>query len=173
MQPPNPAVLTVKNGDQASFVIKLSPDQNTPTKSYNGTITMSDTSSPSIVTASTPTFTNPTVTLDGTGSGTTTLYIQTVARPVNSGSLFRRTSFYAAWLPIGGLSLAGLGIGAGRRRRRWIAGLGWACLPASCCCSQLAVPAAATSPRTKAPRPGNTRLRLPVRLPRTRRTRFS
>ena len=85
---------------------------------------MSETTSPSIVTSSTPTFTNPTVTLDGTGSGTTTLNIRTVARPVNSGSLFRRTSFYATWLPIGGLSLAGLGIGAGRRRRRWIAGLG-------------------------------------------------
>ena len=69
-------------------------------------------------------FTNPTVTLDGSGSASvsTTLNIQTVARPVNSGSLFRRTSFYATWLPIGGLSLAGLGLGAGRRRRRWIVG---------------------------------------------------
>jgi hypothetical protein len=40
---------------------------------------------------------------------------------VTTGSLFRRGSFYAAWLPIGGLSLVGLGIGAGRKRRRWLA----------------------------------------------------
>jgi len=51
----------------------------------------------------------------------TTLNIQTVARPVNTGSLLHR-SFYATWLPIGGLSLVGLGIGAGSRRRRWLAG---------------------------------------------------
>ena len=41
---------------------------------------------------------------------------------MTTGSLFRRTPFYAAWLPIGGLSLIGLGIGAGRKRRRWLAG---------------------------------------------------
>jgi hypothetical protein len=34
--------------------------------------------------------------------------------------LFRRGSFYAAWLPIGGLGLVGLGFGAGRKRRRWL-----------------------------------------------------
>jgi len=33
-----------------------------------------------------------------------------------------RGSFYAAWLPIGGLSLVGLGIGASRKRRRWLIG---------------------------------------------------
>ncbi|MGB9493087.1 MAG: SBBP repeat-containing protein [Terriglobales bacterium] len=120
----SPTTLTVQNGNLASFVITLAPDQNTLTKAYDGTITMSESPSPSIVAASTPTFTNPTVTLDGSGSASvsTTLNIQTVARPVNSGSLFRRTSFYATWLPIGGLSLAGLGLGAGRRRRRWIVG---------------------------------------------------
>ena len=113
----NPSTLTVTNGGLASFVITLTPDP-----SYNGTITMTQTPSPPIVTSTTPTFTNPTVSLFGTGQGTTTLNIQTVARPVNTGGLFRRTSFYAAWLPIGGLSLAGLGIGASRKRRRWIAG---------------------------------------------------
>jgi hypothetical protein len=46
-----------------------------------------------------------------------------VARPVRTASLLRRGSFYAAWLPIGGLSLAGLGIGVGRKRRRWMAAL--------------------------------------------------
>jgi hypothetical protein len=50
------------------------------------------------------------------------LSIATVARPVPVASLFRRGSFYAGWLPIGGLSLLGLGLGAGRKRRRWLAG---------------------------------------------------
>jgi hypothetical protein len=75
-----------------------------------------------MVTATTPTFNPTTVTLSGTASATTTLSIATVARPVVTGTLFRRGSFYAAWLPIGGLSLVGLGLGAGRKRRRWLAG---------------------------------------------------
>jgi hypothetical protein len=45
-----------------------------------------------------------------------------VARPVTTGSLLRRGSFYATWLPLGGLSLIGLGIGTGRKRRRWLLG---------------------------------------------------
>lgn len=116
----NPSTQQVVNGGLASFPITLAPLSG---ESYNGTITLTQSSSPSIVTSSTPTFSpSATVTLNGTGSQSVTLNIQTVARPVNTGSLFRRTSFYATWLPIGGLSLAGLGIGAGRKRRRWIAG---------------------------------------------------
>jgi hypothetical protein len=42
---------------------------------------------------------------------------------VTTSSVFRRGSFYAAWLPIAGLSLVSLGIGAGRKRRRWLAGV--------------------------------------------------
>jgi hypothetical protein len=30
---------------------------------------------------------------------------------------------YATWLPVGGLSLLGLGLGAGVKRRRWLAGM--------------------------------------------------
>jgi hypothetical protein len=108
---------TVQAGNVASFPITLMPEP-----SYNATITMSESSSPSIVTAVSPTFTNPTVVLSGSGSGTTTLNIQTIARPVTTGSLFHRTSFYAAWLPLGGLSLMGLGIGVSGKRRRWMAG---------------------------------------------------
>ncbi len=117
----SPNTLTVQNGGLASFIITVAPTNST--LGYTGTISFSETTSPPIVTSTTPTFTNPTVSLSGTGSATTTLNIQTVARPVNTGGLFRRTSFYAAWLPIGGLSLAGLGIGVARRRRRlWFIG---------------------------------------------------
>lgn len=120
----SPSTLTINNGETATFPILLSATN--ATLGYNGTITLSETTSPSIVTQTTPTFDPATVTLSGTGtggSGMTTLTIATVARPVSSGSLFRRPSFYATWLPLGGLSLATLGIGAGRKRRRWILGV--------------------------------------------------
>jgi len=112
----SPSTLTVNAGGLASFPITL-----TPQPTYDATITMSESTTPSIVTATTPTFTNPTVTLSGSTQGTTTLNIQTVPRPVTTGSLFRRGAFYATWLPIGGLSLVGLGLGASRKRRRWLA----------------------------------------------------
>jgi hypothetical protein len=89
---------------------------------YSGTITPSQTTSPSMVTSTTPTFIPTPVTLSGSACAYTTLNIATVARPVTTGSLLRRGSFYAVWLPIGGMSLVGLGIGAGRKRRRWLAG---------------------------------------------------
>jgi hypothetical protein len=89
---------------------------------YSASITPSDTITPSMVTANSPAF-NPTpVILAGSGCQSTTLSIQTVARPVLSGSLLRHGAYYAAWLPIGGLSLVGLGLGARRRRGRWLIG---------------------------------------------------
>jgi uncharacterized repeat protein (TIGR01451 family) len=111
----------INAGDIATILVTFTP---TPLKGfgYNAVITPSQTTSPSMVTASTPTFSPLTVTLSGTSPATTTLTIATVARPVITGSLFRRRSFYAAWLPIGGLSLVGLGIGVGRKRRRWLVG---------------------------------------------------
>ena len=114
----SPSTLNVKAGDLASFTITLTPGP----LGYNTTVSMSQTSQPSIITNPAPTFTNPTVALVGTSAGTTTLNIQTVPRPINTGSLLRRGSFYAAWLPIGGMSLLGLGVGASRKRRRWIIG---------------------------------------------------
>jgi len=121
LMPPQPSTLTVAAGGLATFVITASSASTQPP--FNGTITFTQSTFPSIVTNGTPTFTPTSVTLDANStSQTTTLSIQTVARPVSTGSLFRRTSFYAAWLPIGGLSLAGLGIGASSKRRRWIAG---------------------------------------------------
>ncbi len=111
----------INAGDIATILVTFTP---LPPNGYgyNAVITPSQTTSPSMVTATTPTFLPLTVTLSGTGQGTTTLRIATVARPVIIGSLFRRGSFYAAWLPIGGLSLVGLGIGVGRKRRRWLVG---------------------------------------------------
>jgi hypothetical protein len=113
-----PATTTINAGDTASIQAAFCP---TPTgHGYNGTITPSQSVSPSIVTATAPTFT-PTTVIPGSSCGTTTLRIPTVARPVTTGSVFHRGSFYVAWLPIAGLSLVSLGIGAGRKRRHWLA----------------------------------------------------
>jgi hypothetical protein len=112
---------TIDAGKTATIVVKFCPLNLQ--YGYSGTITPSQTSSPSIVTSPSPTFNPTTVTLAGNGCGYTTLSIATVARPVNTGSLLRRGSFYVTWLPIGGLSLVGLGIGAGRKRRRWMIGV--------------------------------------------------
>jgi len=109
----------INAGDTALIQVKFTPTSN---KGYNATITPTQTASPSMVTAPTPTFNPTSVTLSGSSPGYTTLGITTVARPVNTGSLLRRGSFYAAWLPVAGLSLVGLGIGAGWKRRRWLAG---------------------------------------------------
>lgn len=117
----SPAAQTINAGDTATFQIIFAPCPSC-TFGYNATITPSETASPSLVTATAPTFNPTTVTLSGSGTQTTLLSIPTVARPVNTGSLLRRVTFYATWLPIGGLSLAGFGIGVSRKRRRWLIG---------------------------------------------------
>jgi len=110
----------VNAGGTATIQVTFCPTDTT--LGYSGTITPSQTTAPPMVTATTPVFNPTTVTLSGSACGTTVLSIATVARPVTTGNLFRRGSFYAAWLPIGCLSLVGLGIGASRKRRRWLAG---------------------------------------------------
>jgi hypothetical protein len=112
---------TINAGDPAVIQVKFCPTNSQ--LGYSATITPSQTTAPSMVTATTPVFNPTTVTLSGSACQTTALSIATVARPVTTGQLLRRGSFYAAWLPIGGLSLVGLGIGAGRKRRRWLAGV--------------------------------------------------
>jgi hypothetical protein len=116
----SPGSQTVQNGQLATFNVTVAADY---ALGYNATVSMSQSSQPSIVTSPAPTFTITPVTIAGTTSAQTQLNIQTVARPVTTGGLLRRNSFYAAWLPIGGLSLIGLGVGAGRKRRRILAGI--------------------------------------------------
>ena len=111
---------TINAGDTALIQVKFCPTNLT--FGYSGTITPSQTTAPSMVTATTPTFNPTTVALAGTSCQSTTLSIPTVARPVTTGSLLRGAPFYATWLPIGGLSIIGLSLGAGRKRRRWLAG---------------------------------------------------
>ncbi len=113
-----PQSVTINAGDKTSFVATLAPVP--ADKTYANAISMSDTGLP---TATTGTFTTSSVTISGSSPATTTLNITTTARPVNTGSLLRGGPLYAAWLPVGGLSLLGLGLGAGFKRRRWLAGM--------------------------------------------------
>ncbi len=107
-----PAQQTITAGQNASFDVTL-----TPTPTYTATVSMTDSGLPP---ASTATFTTTSVSLSGTANATTTLNIATTPRPVTTGSLFRGRAFFATCLPIGGLSLLGLGIGGSRKRRTWI-----------------------------------------------------
>ncbi len=115
-----PSSQTVQNGQLATFNIAVGAVY---ALGYNATVSLTQSSSPPMVTSPAPTFIINPVTVAGTTAAQTQLNIQTVARPVTTGGLFRRTSFYAAWLPIGGLSLIGLGVGASRKRRRVLAGI--------------------------------------------------
>ncbi|MGA9498108.1 MAG: SBBP repeat-containing protein [Terriglobales bacterium] len=140
---------SVVAGDTATIQVFFCP---TSTYGYSATITPSDTIAPSMVTATTPTFNPTTVTLAGTACGSTTLSIATVARPTGGANLLRRQStFYATWLPVGGLSLIGLGIGAGRKRRGLLLGV-LLCLMAGI----LLVQPGCGGSSTTAPTPGGT-----------------
>jgi hypothetical protein len=121
---PNPSVTAGQQPPPTVYVKFCPTAASILLGGYSGTITPSQSTSPSMVTSPAPSFNPTSVTLSGSACGTTTLTIPTVARPVTTGSLLRRGSSYAAWLPIGGLSLVGLGIGAAgrRRRRRWLLG---------------------------------------------------
>jgi len=110
-----PTSVTINAGESTSYVVTL-----TPLPTYASAISVSDTGLP---TASTGTFTATSVTISGNSPATTTLNIKTTARPVNTGSLLRGGPLYVTWLPVGGLSLLGFGVGAGFKRRRWLAGM--------------------------------------------------
>ena len=110
-----PTSVTINAGESTSYVVTL-----TPLPIYTSAISMGP---PALPTGATGTFTSTSVTIPGTSPATTTLNIKTTARPVNTGSLLRSGPLYATWLPVGGLSLLGLGIGAGFKRRRWLAGM--------------------------------------------------
>ncbi|MGO9167645.1 MAG: SBBP repeat-containing protein [Candidatus Sulfotelmatobacter sp.] len=115
---------SINAGDTATIQVNFCPTTSSITYGgYSASITPSQSTSPSMVTATTPTFTPTPVVLSGAACQNTTLSIATVPRPVSVSRLLRRGSFYAAWLPIGGLSLVGLGIGASRKRRRWFAAM--------------------------------------------------
>jgi hypothetical protein len=125
---PSPGSQTVTAGNSTSYTVSLSacnsggncgPNSNGAT--YTNSISMSASVTPATSTITTS-FTTTPVTISGSGPTTSTFNVSTQPRPVSSGNLWHRGPIYATWIPVGGLSLIGLGVGASRRRRRWIAG---------------------------------------------------
>ncbi len=107
VSPPNNSV--VQAGSTATYQVQL-----TPHPVYSTNISLGCTGLP---TGATCTFTSNPVTLAGPGSST--LNITTTARPVTTTTTsLLRQHFYAIWLAIPGLTLLGVGVGGGKRKRR-------------------------------------------------------
>lgn len=112
----SPTSATITAGQSTSYVLTLDPTDKV--NGYKSSISVSHSSLP---TGATGTFTSSSVTISGGTAATTTLNISTTARPVQSGSRFHGGgALYATWLPVGGLSLLGFGVGV--KKRRWIMG---------------------------------------------------
>lgn len=103
VSPPNFSVAAA--GDTARYNVQLNPNPV-----YGTNIAMACSGLP---TAAACTFTTPTVTLQGTSPGATTLSISTTARPITS-NFSKGKDFYAVWLLIPGLAF----VAVGRDRRR-------------------------------------------------------
>ncbi|HEX8811935.1 MAG TPA: hypothetical protein VF742_08075, partial [Terracidiphilus sp.] len=110
VSPPNNSV--VQAGSTATYQAQL-----TPHPVYSTNISLSCTGLP---TGAACNFTSNPVTLAGPGSST--LNITTTARPVTTttGAILLRQHFYALWLALPGLTLLGVGVGSGKRRRRML-----------------------------------------------------
>jgi uncharacterized repeat protein (TIGR01451 family) len=108
----SPASATVAAGIPASYTVTVSPSGNIP-----NTVTLAASGAPTGGTASFPngtSFTNL-----NSGAQSRQLVVNTTARVTTPASLFPvGRPFYAAFLPVSGLALLGVGIGGKRSRRR-------------------------------------------------------
>jgi len=106
VSPPNGSV--AQAGDTAVYQVQLSPHT-----AYSSSISLACSGLP---TASSCNFTTQSVKLVG-GPGSSTLNVVTTARPVVTPAASLR-SLYGFWVAVPGLTLLGVGVGGGRRRRR-------------------------------------------------------
>ncbi len=106
----NPSNVSVQAGNTASYQVQL-----TPSPIYSSNISLSYSLQ---ATGTSCTFTFPTVTLNGSSPGSSTLNCVTTPRPVipTARAVWTR-QFYAIWLSLPGLALLGLGAGGKSRRR--------------------------------------------------------
>ncbi len=111
----NPSNVSVQAGNTASYQVQL-----TPSPIYSSNISLSYALA---ATGTSCTFTTPTVTLNGSSPGSSTLNCITTPRPVipTARAVWTR-QFYAVWLSLPGLAVLGLGLG-GKRHRRRVAGV--------------------------------------------------
>ena len=108
VSPPNNQVAAA--GATATYQVQL-----TPNPVYSNSIALTCAGVP---TGAACTFTQPSVTLQGTSPGATTLNISTTARPITANLSPSLKSLYALWLLVPGLAFLGVGLGKDRRRRR-------------------------------------------------------
>ncbi len=114
----NPSNVSVQAGNTASYQVQL-----TPSGIFSSNISLSYALA---ATGTSCTFTTPTVTLNGSSPGSSTLNCVTTPRPVTPASLWTTRQVYAIWLSLPGLAILGLGVGskgAGGKWRRRVAGM--------------------------------------------------
>ncbi len=107
-----PPSVTVTAGAPATYTVTV-----TPLPTYNANVSLSCSSG--LPAAATCQFTTNPVTIPNTSAVSSTLVINTTARPVTTAQQppFTRPLF-ATWLTVSGLALLGLGIGGGASRKR-------------------------------------------------------
>ncbi|MBZ5718795.1 MAG: SBBP repeat-containing protein [Acidobacteriia bacterium] len=117
--PPAPSSVTVDAGKPATYQVMITPTA-TP---FPNSVGLSCTGAP---TGATCNFTTRTFTNLDNGAVSTTLNINTTVRPTPVASLFQHGGplgpLSAAWLPVSGLALLGVGIGRKMSRKRRLLG---------------------------------------------------
>jgi uncharacterized repeat protein (TIGR01451 family) len=107
----SPTTATVPAGVPATYTATVTPTGNIPES-------VAISCSSGLPNGATCTTTTGTITNLSNGAVKTTLVINTTARVTTTTELHRlRTLFYALWLPISGIALMGIGLGASRKRR--------------------------------------------------------
>jgi hypothetical protein len=104
----NPSAQTVAAGLIASYTVTVNP-----TGVFGANVALSCSALPSGTACN---FKNSTITLNGSGGGSTTLNLSTTAQPVSTvASAGWRRALYALWLMVPGMTLLGLATGGKRR----------------------------------------------------------
>ena len=107
----SPGTVSAGFGAQATVTV-------TPISSYTGMVTLSCLSiTPPVTAAPFCSFNPATVDVNGSGTPTSVLTVSTFGLVQNQTNLTRPRIFYALWLAIPGLALAGIGARGGRKRK--------------------------------------------------------
>jgi uncharacterized repeat protein (TIGR01451 family) len=112
----SPSTAAVVAGNTATYQVQVG-DAAGQTNFFPDGVSLS--CSAGVPTGAACTFSTNPVTLTSTSPISSTLTLTTTARPVTTGRLQQFRNWYAAMLPIGGLTFLGFGIGT-TRRRRWL-----------------------------------------------------
>lgn len=113
----SPSTNAVVAGNTATYQVQVGIPRG-QTNFFPNAVSLS--CSAGVPTGATCTFSTNPLTMTSTSAISSTLTITTTARPVTAAQL-RFGSWYATLLPIGGLTILGMGVGASRRRKFGIA----------------------------------------------------